>query len=389
MRDSTAERFAGILLNCFRIILPLLLIPVMTSCTLDLCSGTRPILKIGLAAPFEGVGRPLGYETLQGVRLAISQWNSRGGPGGYMVELVALNDSNDAREARLQAEEFAVDPAVLGVIAGWSAETAEAIAPILSQKGLATVLPWSVSPALADPQRGIVMIAAHEGQIAQALIEHLPAAISHCNVALVGDEQAVTPYLEKLPPCAQKAAPPAALRHDALQMWVTSLLQERTSPPEVLILVADPISGGEIVKAARETGWSGSLFGAVDMGSTQLLDVAGGSAEGVIIASPAPSGEDLSFRPSEILTSLTFLTPRAVLAYDAAFVLLTAIEKNIAQEGLPSRKGVIAALPKVQIDGLSGIIAFDANGWRLRPSVWLYRIEDNRYPGTLIKQVEM
>ncbi|MGC8877859.1 MAG: branched-chain amino acid ABC transporter substrate-binding protein [Anaerolineae bacterium] len=361
----------------------------MTSCTLGICSGTRPILKIGLAAPFEGVGRPLGYETLQGVRLAISQWNARGGPGGHMVELVALNDSNNAQEARLQAKEFVADPAVLGVIAGWSAETAGAMVPILSQKGLATVLPWSVSPALADLDHGIVMIAAHEGQIAKALVEHLPATVPRCHVAIVGDEQAVAPYLDHLPSCARKVAPPAVLRHHALQMWTTSLLQERTSSPEVLILVVDPISGGEIVKVAKETGWSGSLFGAVDMGSTQLLDVAGESAEGIIIASPAPSGEDLSFRPSQELTSLTFLTPRAVLAYDATFVLLTAIEKSIAQEGFPSRKGTIAALPKVQIDGLTGIIAFDANGWRLRPSVWLYRIEDNRCPGVLIKQVEM
>lgn len=389
MGDGTVGRFANILLNCFRIILPLLLVPVMTSCTLGICSGTRPILKIGLAAPFEGVGRPLGYEILQGVKLAISQWNARGGPGGYMVELVALNDSNNAQEARLQAEEFVADPAVLGVIAGWSAETAGAIVPILSQKGLATVLPWSVSPMLADVDHGILMIAAHEGQIAQALVEHLPIIVSPCNVGIVGNEQAIASYMEHLPSCARGILPPAALHHDVLQMWTASLFREHLSSLEALVLIVDPISGGEIIKAARETGWSGSLLGAADMGSVQLVDVAGRWAEGVIIASPAPDGADLPLRSGEDLTPLTSLTPRAVLAYDATYVLLTAIERNIAQEGRPSRKGIIAALPRMQTEGLTGTVAFDADGRRLHSSVWLYQMEDRRYPGALIRRVEM
>ncbi len=389
MRDSTVRETTGILLNRFTIILPLLLLILVTSCTLDICSGTRPILKIGLIAPFEGVGRPLGYEALQGVKLAISQWNARGEPGGYMVELVALDDSNNAQEARLQAEELAVDPAVLGVIAGWSAETAGAVVPILTQRGLATVLPWSVSPTLANSERGIIMIAAHQGQIAQSLVEHLPNVVSSCNVGIVGDEQAIASYTEHLPPCARRIAPPAALHHDALQAWAASLFREHPSSLEALILVLDPISGGELVRAVRKTGWSGSLFGAADLGGTQLVDVAGEWAEGAIIASPAPSGADLPSDSGEHQTFLTLLPPRAVLAYDATHVLLTAIERNIAQEGRPSRKGIIATLPRVQAEGLTGTIAFDANGRRLHPLVWLYRIEDDRYPGVLIKQVEM
>jgi hypothetical protein len=34
-----------------------------------LLRGTQPLLKIGLAAPFEGLDRPMGYEALTGVKL--------------------------------------------------------------------------------------------------------------------------------------------------------------------------------------------------------------------------------------------------------------------------------------------------------------------------------
>ncbi|PWH18920.1 MAG: hypothetical protein DDG58_05870 [Ardenticatenia bacterium] len=388
MEKDAVRRLLDRLGDGFRVILPLLLIPLVTGCAPGVCSGTRPIVKIGLAAPFEGVARPLGYEALQGVKLAVAQWNAHGGPGGYMVELAALNDSHDAHEARLQAEEFLADPAVLGVIAGWHTATAEAMVPILSQGGLATVLPWSLPALLTDPDRGIAMLAAHEGQVAQALVEQLPTTIPRCHIAVVGDELAVAPYRESLPACARSVAPPAALHRQALQTWAAALLDQRAPPLEALILVVDPISAGEIAATLQQAGWSGRLFGAADVGSTQLTDVAGQWADGMVVASPAPSGADGPLHVNGDGTALAALSPRGALAYDAAQVLLTAIADNIAQMGYPSRAGVVAALAKVQAEGLTGPIAFDLDGRRLHAAVWFYRIEDHRYPGVLVGQVE-
>lgn len=377
------------LLNYARVILSLLVILVTAGCAPEICRGTRPILKIGLVAPFEGIARPLGYEALEGVKLAITQWNARGGPGGHMVELVALNDSYDAQEARLQAEELLLDPAVLGVMGGWSAETAEALVAILRQERLATVLPWSVPSAWVDRGQGIVMLAAHQEQVAQALMAYVPAEIPRCHVAIVGATSTIAPYQALLPACVRSVTPPIALHRHALRAWVASLLDDPTSPLEALILAVDPISAGALVAALRQASWSGLLLGAADMGSTQLLDVAGEWADGVVIASPAPAGVDGLAYSDEHTALFAALSPRGVLAYDAAHVLLTAIADNIAQTGYPSREGVVAALSKVQAEGLTGRIVFDATGRRLHASVWLYRIEDQRYPGVLVQRVAM
>ena len=91
-------------------------------CALILTSGgcsqesTRPIVKIGVAAPFEGLYRSMGYEALYAVKIAVDLRNQEGGVSGYMVELVALNDDNDPSEAVLTARTMIVDPYVLGVI---------------------------------------------------------------------------------------------------------------------------------------------------------------------------------------------------------------------------------------------------------------------------------
>jgi len=111
---------------------------LLASCT----AGSVPTtVKIGLSAPFEGSDRDLGYEVLYAMRLAVRQRNDAGGAGGYLVEMVALNDFNEAPEAVAQAPKMAVDPGVLAVMGGWTANTAAAAAPEYERLGLAFVTP--------------------------------------------------------------------------------------------------------------------------------------------------------------------------------------------------------------------------------------------------------
>jgi hypothetical protein len=101
----------------------------------------KPTVKLGLSAPFEGLHRDVGYEALYAVQLAVRERNGDGGVGQrYLVELVALNDLNQAEKAVEQARKMAVDPGVLGVLGGLSVETAQA-APEYEQLGLTFLTP--------------------------------------------------------------------------------------------------------------------------------------------------------------------------------------------------------------------------------------------------------
>jgi hypothetical protein len=62
------------------------------------------------------------------------------------------------------------------------------------------------------------------------------------------------------------------------------------------------------------------------------------------------------------------------LAYDAANLLLDAIELDITRNGKPSRLGVMEAMSDVRREGLSGELEFDAEGsWRGAP-VYAHRV---------------
>ncbi len=95
-----------------------------------------PVVKIGVIAPFEGAGRPLGYAVLPAIKAAVAEANAGGQLGHYQVMVVAFNDDFYASTAAGQAKALALDPEVLAVVGPWSAETVAAAEPILAEAGL-------------------------------------------------------------------------------------------------------------------------------------------------------------------------------------------------------------------------------------------------------------
>jgi branched-chain amino acid transport system substrate-binding protein len=320
---------------------------------------------------------------LAGAKLAVAERNAAGGVNGYMLELVALNDLSELQEARLQAREFAVDPAVLGVITGWSEETAEAAFPVYRQLGLAVAVPWSVLPEQADAGSGVVLVAADTQLAAQELARSV-AESGSTRLVVIGDESVAAPYLaalEALDVHAQRVAPPDVAGTEAFDAWTTRLVASRVQPPDTLLLATDGVMAGEVLRALTMLNWPGKVFGGVPAGSIHSVAVAGDAASGLTFVSPSPAGKDALHDEAQVQDELG---PRAVLAYDAAQVLLDAIELAIRRDGHPSRQGVLETLPQVQRQGLTGNIAFDETGRRRDAPVWLYNIVDSEYPGQVL-----
>ena len=88
---------------------------LVTACAFP--GAVKPTVKLGLSAPFEGLYRGLGYEVLHAVQLAVRERNAAGGVDQrFLVEVVALNDYDEADRAVEQARKMTVDPGVLGVL---------------------------------------------------------------------------------------------------------------------------------------------------------------------------------------------------------------------------------------------------------------------------------
>ncbi|MCU0509423.1 MAG: ABC transporter substrate-binding protein [Anaerolineae bacterium] len=95
-----------------------------------------PVVKLGVIAPFEGAGRPLGYAVLPAIKAVVAEANASGDLGAARIAVVAFNDSLDPATAARQAEALALDGDVFAVIGPFTEGAAAAARPALDAAGL-------------------------------------------------------------------------------------------------------------------------------------------------------------------------------------------------------------------------------------------------------------
>ena len=280
---------------------------------------TRPVVKIGLVAPFEGRYRDVGYEVIYAVRLAVREANADGGIAGYSVELLALDDSGDPDMAVAQARKVATDPQVVGIIGDWLDSTTLAAARGYDAEDI---------PFLATTSAPSLPPSAFRLWLTEANLQATAPESLHC-----------------LPPC------------DSLENldW---LFQSSISNPQSTI-IGPPL-------------WS----------QPQFVQLAGEAAEGVEFISPAPlpaDSTDPTFADRYRAIS-NGVEPRAyaVLAYDATQILFDAIARDVKTNHKPTRAGVAAALTQTNTSGLSGPFSFDSNHNWVEAKGWVYEWREGK-----------
>ncbi len=290
---------------------------ILTACV----PSTLPTVKIGLVAPFEGRYREIGEEVIYAARLAVREANANGGLGGYSVELMAFDDGGDPAQAAEQARKLATDPQVVGVIGDWLDSTTVAAAPVLDEAGI----PFLATTIAAD----------------------LPAT--------------------------------------AFRLWLTDSAYLAAAPDSLHCpLPCDDLETLDWLTAHCPLPTDDCL-GPPLWGLRQFPRLAPDAAEGIYFIAPAPLPADSTdpkfadrYRAVSPGVEPRFL---AALAYDAAEILFSAIERDAQANGEPARAGVAAALATTDYSGLSGRFTFDADHNWTAAEGWVYQWHD----GTIIK----
>ncbi len=139
-------------------------------------------VKIALVAPFEGEGRPLGYQVLSGVKLALKESDYRLRTG-EIVALAALNDDYDPAEAARQVHTADADPEVMAIVGPWSRATASTAAEAWHTGAPSLVIPASLPDDLVLPGR--YRLFADDRSLAEAAGREA-RSIGGCGTILVG-----------------------------------------------------------------------------------------------------------------------------------------------------------------------------------------------------------
>jgi branched-chain amino acid transport system substrate-binding protein len=291
---------------------------------------------------------------------------------------VALNDDQDPESAVQRAREMAVDPDVMGVIGHFGEETTVAALPVYDEDGLALVVPASTSAPVTGG-RGIFQLAADDCVIGRVAARYAAGEMAVQDVvAFGGSEDLLRCFTQGI----EESGATVSRAPEGERGQLLSLLEEKS--PDLLFFGGEALEGAELLVELRGSGADVPMLGGNGLNSPQLVQVAGDAAEGVTyVGITPPLGDERSTEAYQALSGGP-PGPYAALYFDAAGLLLDALERCIALEGRPSRKGVTSALAETEdYEGLTGPISFDADGQARQPAVYVYKIVGGRYPGEL------
>jgi len=345
------------------------------------CSPPPPV-RIGFIGGLTDRNADNGQAGLNGVTLAIEQFNRDGGLDGRMVELVVRDDAQN-RDTAASSAQALVDARVDAVIGPFTSSMAEVIVPITGQAGIFQVSPTITSMAFhgkddnlfrinrttRDNARDYAKVMVERGQkriavaydvrnrnFTESWLREFQEAVGARGAEVVGR----VPY---------ESRPEA----DFAQV-VQSMLG---SQPDSLFFISGALDVARLAQQARRQA-PALPIGASEWASTeQLIELGGDVVEGLLIVQNYDRDDDSErFKAfSEAYFKRFQANPgySSVSAYDAATVVLQALKMRGKGEALKA-----AALRGGPYAGLQQEMVFDANGDTTR-KVFFTEIRGGRY----------
>lgn len=345
------------------------------------CAPQAPI-PIGFIGGLSERNSDTGEAGLNGVVLAVEQFNRAGGINGRMVELISRDDAQDPATAARSANEL-VAAKVEAVIGPFTSGMGEVIVPITGKAGIFEISPTISSMRFYGQDDNLFRINRTARDNASDYARVLSGrGLRRTAVAYdTRNRNFSESWLAEFRAAAQaqgaEAGVATAYESSADTDFAKVVREMLKSKPDSLLFIAGAIDVARLAQQARKLAPTLPIAASEWAATEQLLELGGDVVEGLLIAQnfnrddPSPRFRDFS----EAYYKRFQRNPgySAVSAYDAAIVVLSALKRR--HEGEPMKAAVLKYGP---YDGLQQQISFDANGDTMR-QVFFTEIRDGRY----------
>ena len=113
-------------------------------------SRAQDVIKIAAGAPLTGPLAKQGQEVANAVKLAVDEWNAKGGVLGKKIEVVDADDQGNPQVGVAAAEKVAADPAVMGAVWGITSVTCIPASEVLDRSNIVLITPGCTNPKVTD-----------------------------------------------------------------------------------------------------------------------------------------------------------------------------------------------------------------------------------------------
>src|SRR4029078_8048954 len=108
-------------------------------------------IKIAAGVPLTGPLAKQGQEVANAVKLAVEEWNAKGGVLGKKIEVMDADDQGNPQVGVAAAEKVAADPAVMGAVWGITSVTCIPVSEVLDRVAIPLISPGCTNPEVSGP----------------------------------------------------------------------------------------------------------------------------------------------------------------------------------------------------------------------------------------------
>jgi branched-chain amino acid transport system substrate-binding protein len=342
-----------------RKIISLLFIVMLFGCSHQ----DEKVIRIGAAGPMTGDQSKMGIDLRNGVELAVAEWNEKGALLGKKIQVVPGDDQADPKQAVSIANKF-INQKVTAVVGHWNSNCSINASTYYNTANIIAISPASTNPRLTQQgYKTIFRVCGTDDQQGGVAAEFVLKTLKPKRVAILHDKttygQGLADYFKK----AVETQVPVVF-YDGIQTkdpdYKAVLTSMKQKNPDVYFFGGVYPEAGRLVRQAKEVGLNIPMITGDGVYDPTFIDIAGKSAEGTYVT----FGKD----PSGLPTSKTFNEkytakygppgPYSIYAYDAANIILTAIQ----QTGTTDSMKLAEYISKNTFKGAFGDISFDKNG---------------------------
>ncbi len=360
------------------------------------CKPKEKVYRVALAVPLTGDIAAMGQGMKRGAQLAVDEANLSG-RFKRKIELRALDDRADPKEAVNVANQIVSDPQIVAVIGHLNSGCSIPAAQVYAKNNLLMVTPAATNPKLTLQQqesswkwiKNIFRVNTTDDVQGQFAANYVLKNLKIHTVCIIHDK---TPYGQGLCEEFQKAY--SAQGGEVLSFEGIStgdrdfkalLTRIKSQEPEAIYFGGIYNEGGLLVKQARELGLKSHFISGDALQTSEFFKVAGAASENSYIT-------NVGIPPERIPQAKTFLEsyknkypnkdiqPYDHYAYEATNIALLSLEKaGIQAGGNMDKTKMIEFLRTLKYQGVLGVTEFDEKGDTKNKAVSIYLVKNNQF----------
>lgn len=323
-------------------------------------------IKIAIVNAQSGQLSSLGDWEAKGAKLAVAEWNKKGGIDGRKIKATVFDDQGDPTTGTNLARKISNAKYTAMIGTAESAVTV-AMAPVLQQAKIPNITSGQAT-ALVDAGSPYLFLNGPTSTTYDVtLAKYLTSAKGYKKIAMISNngsfgkgehdaflkaakELGVTPVTDQIVTTDQKD-------------FSAALSTIRQKKPDAVFIGSEEVEAGLIVKQARELGITAPFAGAAPQGTPVFAQTAGlKAADGTIVSSPYLSNDTSAASKKFAAAYQAAYGKEAELhgakAYDGTNILLTALQATKGEGG----QKLADTIRATKYQGLLGDFAFDKTG---------------------------